>query len=98
MNNRKTLLDKQIDIEKAIHGTLRVSGIKVSGRISHAIFEARVREAVARSGTRRACRTYSAREGGGAGAICHPALHRIVRQDEVCRRLMTIPGLGPWRR
>ena len=28
-------------------------------------------------------------------AILHRKLHRIVRQDEVCRRLMTIPGVGP---
>ncbi|PZX14216.1 transposase IS116/IS110/IS902 family protein [Palleronia aestuarii] len=28
-------------------------------------------------------------------AILHRQLHRIVRRDEVCRRLMTIPGVGP---
>lgn len=31
LTNRKTLLDKQIDIDNAIRGTLRVFGIKVSG-------------------------------------------------------------------
>ena len=37
--NRKTLLTKQIDIENEIRGTLRVFGLKLSGRITKASFE-----------------------------------------------------------
>ena len=30
--------------------------------------------------------------------VLHRRLLAIVREDEVCRRLMTIPGVGPWWR
>ena len=30
--------------------------------------------------------------------ILHRRLLAIVREDEVCRRLMTTPGVGPWWR
>jgi transposase len=30
--------------------------------------------------------------------ILHRRLLAIVRDDEVCRRLMTTPGVGPWWR
>lgn len=97
LTNRKTLLDKQIDIDNAIRGTLRVFGIRVSGRISHATFEARVREVVANAPNLAELvdpllRARSAmRE---QYAILHRQLLRTVRKDEVCRRLMTIPGVG----
>lgn len=97
LTNRKTLLDKQIDIDNAIRGTLRVFGIKVSGRISHATFETRVREAIVDAPNladlvEPLLRVRSAmRE---QYAILHRQLLRTVREDEVCRRLMTIPGVG----
>ncbi|WP_313138281.1 IS110 family transposase [Paracoccus jeotgali] len=98
LTNRKILLEKQIDIDNAIRGTLRVFGIKISGRISHATFDARVREAVADTPNlaelvdpllraRAAMREQY--------AVLHRHLMRTVRGDEVCRRLMTIPGVGP---
>ena len=37
--NRKMLLSKQIDIENEIRGTLRVFGLRLSGRIPQAAFE-----------------------------------------------------------
>ena len=97
LTNRKTLLDKQIDIDNAIRGTLRVFGIKVSGRISHATFEGRVREAVAETPNLAELvepllrARFAMRE---QYAILHRQLLRTARADEVCRRLMTIPGVG----
>ena len=44
LNNRKTLLIKQIDIENEIRGVLRVFGLKLSGRISQATFEQQTNE------------------------------------------------------
>ncbi len=88
LTNRKTLLDKQIDIDNAIRGTLRVFGIKVSGRISHATFEARVRQAIVGASNladlvEPLLRVRSAmRE---QYAILHRQLLRTVREDEVCR-------------
>ena len=84
LTNRKTLLDKQIDIDNAIRGTLRVFGIKVSGRISHATFEGRVREAVAETPNLTAFvepllrARFAMRE---QYAILHRQLLRTVRAD-----------------
>jgi len=44
LNNRKTLLIKQIDIENEIRGVLRVFGLKLSGRIPRATFEQKTNE------------------------------------------------------
>lgn len=44
LNNRKTLLIKQIDIENEIRGVLRVFGLKLSGRISQVTFEQQTNE------------------------------------------------------
>ena len=98
LTDRKTLLDRRIDIDNAIRGTLRVFGIKVSGHISHATFEIRVREAVADAPELRDLVEPLLRARAAMReqyAILHRQLHRIVRQDEICRRLMTIPGVGP---
>jgi transposase len=45
--NRKTLLNKQIDIENEIRGTLRVFALKPSGRITKATLEQRALDLVA---------------------------------------------------
>jgi transposase len=46
LTNRKTLLEKQIDIENEIRGTLRAFGVKLSGRISQVSFEKRALELI----------------------------------------------------
>jgi transposase len=95
--NRKTLLTKQIDIENEIRGTLRVFGLKLSGRVTKASFEGRALELVAdrprlaamvrpmliaRDALRRQC------------AALHKMLLSAVRGEPTCRRLMTVPGVG----
>jgi transposase len=95
--NRRTLQTKQIDIENEIRGTLRVFGIKLAGRVTSGPFEGRVQELVedlprlaamvepmlvARAALRHQC------------AVLHKMMLDIVRNDETCRRLMTIPGVG----
>ncbi len=96
--NRKTLLDKQIDIENEVRGTLRVFGLKLAGRITQATFERRALDLVednprflalvrpmliARTVLRQQC------------AVLHKMLLDVVRRDQTCRRLMTVPGVGP---
>lgn len=98
LSNRKTLLDKQIDIENEVRGTLRVFGLKLSGRITQTTFERRALDLIednprflalvrpmliARTALRQQC------------AVLHKMLLDVVRRDETCRRLMTIPGVGP---
>jgi transposase len=98
LTNRKTLLSKKIDIENEVRGTLRVFGIKLAGRITDAIFEKRALEVVedkpkllamvrpmlaARAALREQYK------------VLHKLMLNAVREDATCRRLMTVPGVGP---
>ena len=97
LTHRKLLQSKAIAVENDLRGTLRNFGLKV-GMVGKVKFEARIKELVEnhpRPG--RAGRTTAHCPAGAARADRHPAppLAGIVRDDEVCRRLMTIPGVGP---
>jgi transposase len=97
LTSRQLLQAKAIDIENDLRGTLRNFGLKV-GMVGTAKFEARIRELVADHPdlaaiveplliARRVLREQL--------GVLHRQLLEIVRQDEVCRRLMTTPGVGP---
>ncbi len=93
---RKTLLGKLIDIELSMRGILRGFGLKV-GAVTRKSFEVRVRELVAGHPTLTAIMEglLNARATLIAEiAKLHKALLRIARADEVCVRLMTVPGVG----
>ena len=94
---RKQLLGRLIDVELSIRGILRGFGLKV-GPVTRKNFEARIRELVAGQATleRVATAMLSARLALKAeyGRL-HKAVLAIVRDDAVCRRLMTVPGVGP---
>jgi transposase len=93
----KLLQGKLLDVELSIRGILRGFGLKL-GEVSRGRFAARVRELATGQPTleRVAEPMLRARE---ALRSEHLALHRavlaIVREDAVCRRLMTVPGVGP---
>ena len=95
--NRKLLQSKAIAIENDLRGTLRNFGLKV-GMVGKVKFEARIKELVENLPdlaelveplliVRRVLREQI--------VILHRRLLAIVRDDEVCRRLMTTPGVGP---
>ncbi|GJD31095.1 IS110 family transposase ISAzs32 [Methylobacterium adhaesivum] len=97
LTQRRLLVNKLIDVEAEIRGTLRGFGLKM-GRVGRAGFVGRVRELLAdRPSLLRVVEPVllvqamllSQRE----------ALHRMVlqavREEEVCRRMMTVPGVGP---
>ena len=97
LTHRKLLQSKAISIDNDLRGTLRNFGLKV-GMVGALKFEARIRELVADLPdmallveplliVRRVLRDQL--------AILHRSLLAIVRDDEVCRRLMSIPGVGP---
>ena len=97
LTNRKLLQSKAIAIENDLRGTLRNFGLKV-GMVGTVKFEARIRELVENFPdlaalveplliVRRVLREQI--------GVLHRRLLAIVRDDEVCRRLMTIPGVGP---
>jgi len=97
LTHRKLLQSKAIAIENDLRGTLRNFGLKV-GTAGKVRFEARIKELVENQPdlaelveplliVRRALREQI--------VILHRRLLAIVRDDEVCRRLMTVPGVGP---
>ena len=95
--HRKLLQSKAIAIENDLRATLRNFGLKV-GVVGTVKFEARIKELVENVSdlvilveplllVRRVLREQI--------AILHRRLLTIVRGDDVCRRLMTVPGVGP---
>jgi transposase len=93
---RKQLQAKMRDLELSLRGLLRGFGLKV-GEISKGQFAQRVRILVAGHTMleRIAEAMLQAREALRTefGKL-HRAMLAIVRVDEVCRRLMTVPGVG----
>lgn len=93
---RKILKAKTLDVEADLRGLLRNFGLKL-GRVSPRAFEARVRELsasdpfVARVVEPMLTARRAMREEYGR---LHGMLLDVVRQDPVCRRLTTVPGVG----
>jgi transposase len=97
LTHRKLLQSKAIAIENDLRATLRNFGLKV-GVVGALKFEARIRELVDNLPdvavlveplliVRRVLREQI--------GILHRRLLTVVRDDDVCRRLMTVPGVGP---
>src|SRR5580704_7231495 len=94
---RKQLLGRLIDVELSIRGILRGFGLKV-GPVTRRGFEARILELVTGQATLERITTamLSARAALKAEyEKLHKAVLAIVREDAVCRRLMTVPSVGP---
>jgi transposase len=97
LTHRKLLQSKAIAIDNDLRATLRNFGLKV-GTVGTVKFEARIKELVEDLPdlavlveplliVRRVLREQV--------GILHRRLLAIVRDDDVCRRLMTVPGVGP---
>jgi transposase len=95
--HRKLLQSKAIAVENDLRGTLRNFGLKV-GMVGTARFEARIKDLIENFPdlavlvepllvVRRVLREQL--------GILHRRLLAVVRDDDVCRRLMTVPGVGP---
>jgi transposase len=94
---RKLLQKKAIAIENDIRGLLRNFGLKV-GIIGKVRFEDHIRELVAGRPDLAeviACLLAARQSLRERFAILHRNVLATVRDDDVCRRLMTIPGVGP---
>ena len=94
---RKQLLGRLIDVELSIRRILRGFGLKV-GPVTSKGFEARIRELVTGQATLERITTamLSARAALKTEyEKLHKAVLAIVREDAVCRRLMTVPSVGP---
>jgi len=97
LTHRKLLQSKAIAIENDLRATLRNFGLKV-GIVGTGKFELRIRELVENLPdmavlveplliVRRVLREQV--------GMLHCRLLATVRDDDVCRRLMTVPGVGP---
>jgi transposase len=97
LTHRKLLQSKAIALENDLRSTLRNFGLKV-GMVGKVKFEGRIKELVENLPdlavlvepllvVRRVLHEQL--------GILHRRLLTIVRDDEVCRRLMTVPGVGP---
>ena len=97
LTHRKLLQSKAIAVDNDLRGTLRNFGLKVS-MVGAARFEARIKELIENFPdlavlvepllvVRRVLREQL--------GILHCRLLAVVRDDDVCRRLMTVPGVGP---
>jgi transposase len=97
LTHRKLLQSKAIAIENDLRATLRNFGLKV-GMVGTVKFEIRIKELVENLPdvavlveplliVRRVLREQV--------GILHRRLLAVVRDDDVCRRLMTVPGVGP---
>jgi transposase len=94
---RKQLLSKLMDLEASMRGILRGFGLKM-GIVTRKGFEARVRElSVGQAMLERIMRAMLEARAALWREFdqLHREMLRIVRDDEICRRLMTIPGVGP---
>ena len=93
---RKQLQIKVIDLEQTMRGLLRGFGLKV-GDVSHGKLPVRIRELAAGHAMLEKIvePLLSAREAMWREfARLHREVLVIVKEDQVCRRLMTVPGVG----
>src|SRR3954465_15464581 len=93
---RKLLQGKLLDVELSIRGILRGFGLKL-GEVSKGRFAARVRELVGGQPTLERVIGPMLRARDALRAeyqVLHRAVLAIVREDAVCRRLMSVPGVG----
>lgn len=94
---REFFVNKLRDHENEIRGLLRPFGLKV-GAVSASGFAGRVRELV---GSNRRLDVYIGALLDGRAVMMeqlanlHRELLRVTADDELCRRFMTIPGVGP---
>src|SRR6516164_369794 len=97
LTHRKLLQSKAIAVDNDLRATLRNFGLKV-GAVGAVKFEARIKELIDNfpdlvtlaEPLLVVCRVLREQI-----SILHRRVLAAVRNDEVCRRLMTVPGVGP---
>lgn len=96
LNNRRCLIDKRLDIERQVRGTLKVFGMKV-GQVTEATYERRILELIGDDEELQRYVTPLLEARSHMRVQCLK-LERLVmgtaRDNAVCKRLMTVPGVG----
>lgn len=97
LGNRRCLLDKRMDIDSHIRGTLKVFGHKV-GKVTRATYEQRIRELIGDDAELQVY-IFPMLEVRRQLVLQYNALEKIildcVKKDQICGLFMTIPGIGP---
>jgi transposase len=97
LTQRRNLKRKFVDLENSIRHSLKAFGIRLSP-VSRGRFEAKVRELIGADpllvGMIEPMLTVRAVMWEQYGKL-HSFLLKIVAGDEVCRRFMSVPGVGP---
>ena len=94
---RKKFVDHMLSIELTIRGLLKVHGLKI-GAVHRCTFAAKVEVLLADAPELRGAieplleaRNVMRKQ----KVVLDRRLHQMARSDEVCKRLMTVPGVGP---
>ncbi len=98
LTHRRTLKRKLLDIENEVRQSLKVFRLLLGPRVQRSTFETRVRELVAHDRliagvTECMLRAWSAL--WSEYKRLYTLLVQFVGRDELCRRFMVIPGVGP---
>ncbi len=95
---RKALLNKTIDLANEVRGLLKIFGIRLPSSVDHGRFDSIVRPLIEIDDVlAHACLPLL----DARAALYQQYLEldrrvkRAARQDEVCLRMMTVPGVGP---
>jgi transposase len=98
LTHRRTLKRKLLDIENEVRQAVKAFGIRLGSGFGHAAFGKRVRAALTGDDLLLGITECMLR----AWAVLweeynrlHKLLVRVTLQDELCRRFMAIPGVGP---
>jgi transposase len=97
LTHRRNLKRKFLDIENAIRHSIKTFGLKL-GAVSRGQFEERVRELVAQDSLIAGvvdCMLRARAALWQEYLRLHKLVVAVVSKDEVCRRFMGIPGVGP---
>jgi transposase len=97
LTQRRNLKRKFLDVENAIRHSIKTFGLRL-GKVSRGEFEMRVREPVADDqliASLTDCMLRARRALWQEYIRLHKVVLEIVRRDELCRRFMRIPGVGP---
>ncbi len=97
LSSRKTILKKCVDLENEIRGLIRLLGIRLPGTLKHGAYDAVLRQAIEAD----ASMVNSLIPLLDARLVLYQTYLRLdnqvkalVREDPVCQRLMTVPGVG----
>ncbi len=97
LTSRKVMQRKCIDLENEIRGLLKVFGVKLPMRLAHGAFDAAVRQTIERDPplSHALLPMLQARQVLFATFLeLDRRVKRAAREDAVCRRFMSVPGVG----